>query len=149
MCFASVEGECMGFVRHTFFKGDDKRLSSAFISNQNYSKSTLCFFLEIRFDQLSMAFTDKIPQKYALNIVFLTQSTVFSSVAQWPRRLPCTQAVRIQASADPVFFSIFPFWKRGLLLFVFHCSFLFHNFFVSSFVLYSCFYPLSDLHKAL
>ena len=25
----------MGFVRHMFFKGDDKRLSSAIISNQH------------------------------------------------------------------------------------------------------------------
>ena len=35
MSFVSVEGEFMGFVRHTFFKGDDKRLSSAFISYQH------------------------------------------------------------------------------------------------------------------
>ena len=32
MCFASVEGDFMGFVRHTFFRGDDKRLTLAFIS---------------------------------------------------------------------------------------------------------------------
>ena len=60
----------MGFVRHMFFKGDDKRLSSAFISNQHPA-----FFLEIslnsclkRLDQLSLAFTGKIPQKNKLKI---------------------------------------------------------------------------------
>ena len=36
MCFASAEGDFqMGFVRHTFFRGYDKRLTSAFISNQH------------------------------------------------------------------------------------------------------------------
>ena len=36
MCFASVEGDFqMDFVRHTFFRGYDKRLTSAFISNQH------------------------------------------------------------------------------------------------------------------
>ena len=34
---------------------------------------------------------------------------MFPSVALWPRRLPCTQAVLVQASADPVFFFNFFF----------------------------------------
>ena len=51
-----------------------------------------------------MGLTRKIPQKYALNIVFWTQSTMSSSVAQWCGRLPGGQAVRVQASAEPFFF---------------------------------------------
>ena len=50
-----------------------------------------------------MALTRKIPQKYALNIIFWTQSTMSSSVAQWCGRLPGGQAVRVQASAEPFF----------------------------------------------
>ena len=80
MCFVSVEGEFTGFVRHTFFKGDDKRLSWAFISNQHHA-----FFLEIslnscliRLDQLSMAFTGKIPQKICFKYnIFDTFRRVF------------------------------------------------------------------------
>ena len=60
--FASVKGEFYALC-YTFFKGHDKRLSSAFISNQRPA-----FFLEIslnsclvRLDQLSMVFTRKIP----------------------------------------------------------------------------------------
>ena len=60
-----LKASFMGFVMHTLFKGDDKRLSSAFISNQHPA-----FFLEISFnsslirlDQLFTAFTGKIPQK--------------------------------------------------------------------------------------
>ena len=34
---------------------------------------------------------------------------MFSSVAQWPRRLHCTQAVRVQASAHPFFYFLFSF----------------------------------------
>ena len=50
-----------------------------------------------------MALTRKIPQKYALNIIFWTQCTMSSSVAQWCGRLPGGQAVRVQASAEPFF----------------------------------------------
>ena len=90
-------------------------------------------------------------KKYALNILFLTQYTMFPSVALWPRRLPCTQAVLVQASADPFFFLNFFFWwgKRGLLLFV--CFF----FFFHDFCLFVCFsfipstHPLSELHEFL
>ena len=50
-----------------------------------------------------MALTSKVPQKYALNLIFLTQSNVSSSVTQWCGRLPGGQAVRVQASAKPFF----------------------------------------------
>ena len=50
-----------------------------------------------------MRLTRKIPQKYASNIIFWTQSTMSSSVAQWCGRLPGGQAVRVQASAEPFF----------------------------------------------
>lgn len=67
----------------------------------------------IRLDQLSNGVyrqnSTKIYFKY-LNLIFLTRSTVISSVAQWPRRLHCTQAVRVQALAHPFFyFFIFSF----------------------------------------
>ena len=58
---------------------------------------------------------------------------MFPSVALWPRRLPCTQAVLVQASADPVFFFNFFFFGGGRG----GCCCLFVSFFmifVSSFV---------------
>ena len=81
MCIASGEGDFqMGFVRHTFFRGYDKRLTSAFISNQHPR-----YFLEIslnscliRLDQLSMACTGKIPQKICFKYnIFDTIRRVF------------------------------------------------------------------------
>ena len=65
---------------------------------------------------------------------------MFPSVALWPRRLPCTQAVLVQASADPVFFLIFFFGGgRGGCCCLFVCLFFF-MIFVSSFV-----FPLFSL----
>ena len=106
-----------------------------------YFKSTPCFFLEIylnscliRLDQLSHGVyrqsSTKIYFKY-LNIIFLTQSTVFSSVAQWPGRLHCTQAVWVQSSADLFFYFLFYFLFRLLLFvcrFVLFCFCFSHSF---------------------
>ena len=49
---------------------------------------------------------------------------MFPSVALWPRRLPCTQAVLVQASADPFFFFKF-FFLVGEEGVVVVCLFLF------------------------
>ena len=61
---------------------------------------------------------------------------MFPSVALWPRRLPCTQAVLVQASADPVFFFLIFFFGggRGGCCRLFVCFFFFFMIFVSSFV---------------
>ena len=59
MCIASVEGDFqMGFVRHTFFRGYDKRLTSAFISNQHPR-----YFLEI---SLNSCFNTPRPAFYGV-----------------------------------------------------------------------------------
>ena len=76
---------------------------------------------------------------------------MFPSVALWPRRLPCTQAVLVQASADPVFFFNF-FFLVGEEGVVVVCLFLF---FFHDFCLFVCFsfipstHPLSELHEFL
>ena len=77
---------------------------------------------------------------------------MFPSVALWPRRLPCTQAVLVQASADPVFFFNFFFFGggRGGCCCLFVSFFFFHDF-----CLFVCFsfipstHPLSELHEFL
>ena len=60
---------------------------------------------------------------------------MFPSVALWPRRLPCTQAALVQASADPGFFFdlFFLVGEEGVVVV---CLFVFFFFmiFVSSFV---------------
>lgn len=120
-----------------------------------------CFFLQIylnscliRLDQLSHGVyrqsSTKIYFEY-LNIILLTQSTVFSSVAQWPRRLHCTQAVRVQASAHPFFY--FFYFRFGLLLFV--CRFVLFFLFLIVFCFLVCVSfiptaaPSSELHAKL
>ena len=140
MCIASVEGDFqMGFVRHTFFRGYDKRLTSAFISNQHPR-----YFLEISFnsclirlDQLSMACTGKIPQKICFKYnIFDTIRRVFFRGSMASNISLGLDAGSPSSSFgwSSFFFSIFLFWERGLLLFVFYCLFLFTIFLSLRFV---------------
>ena len=125
--------KCEGFrglrLYAVAFPAFDKGLSSAFTFSGNIFEFVLntaqsAFFRPLR---------AKFHKKYPLNITFLTQSTVFSSLAQWPRTLPSKLAVRVQASADPVFFLFFIFGEGVIIVCFFIISFV-SRFFVSSFV---------------
>ena len=126
--------KCEGFrglrLYAVAFPAFDKGLSSAFTFSGNIFEFVLntaqsAFFRPLR---------AKFHKKYPLNITFLTQSTVFSSLAQWPRTSPSKLAVRVQASADPVFFSIFHLWGGGH-----YCLLFYHFFCFTIFCLLVCF----------
>ena len=130
MCFASVEGDFqMGFVRHTFFRGYDKRLTSAFISNQHplFSGNIFEFMLNTPRPAFCGVYgqnSTKICFKYN---IFDTIRRVFfrGSMAS---NIPLGLDAGSPSSSfgwSSFFFSIFRFWERGLLLFVFYCLFLF------------------------
>ena len=156
MCFASVEGDFqMGFVRHTFFRGYDKRLTSAFISNQHPR-----YFLEIslnscliRLDQLSMACTGKIPQKicFKYNIFDTIRRVFFRGSMASNISLGLDAGSPSSSFGWSSFFFLYFFFGRGDYCCLFFIVYFFSPFFCLFvlFFLYSCCYPISDLHKVL
>ena len=76
-------------------------------SNQN--SAYLENFFEFTFNTPRPAWKDVYRQKStenASNIILLAESVVFSYVAKWSERLRGVQAVRVQASIEPNFFSV-------------------------------------------
>ena len=156
MCFASVEGDFqMGFVRHI-------RSSEAMISVQLrlLFQINTRYFLEIslnscliRLDQLSMACTGKIPQEicFKYNIFDTIRRVFFRGSMASNISLGLDAGSPSSSFGWPSFFFLFFFFGRGdycCLFFIVYFFSLFFCLFVL-FFLYSCSYPISDLHKVL
>lgn len=155
MCFASAEGDFqMGFVRHTFFRGYDKRLTSAFISNQHplFSGNIFEFMLNTprpAFYGVYGQNSTKICFKYN---IFDTIRRVFfrgSMASNIPLGLDAGSPSSSFGWSS--FFVLFFVFGRGdycCLFFIVYFFSLFFCLFVL-FFLYSCCCPISDLHKVL
>ena len=99
----SLQASFIGSVGPIFFKGYE--FSFFLIKTLLIWKISLNSRL-IRLDQHEKTFTGKNPRENASNIILLAESAVFSYVAKWSERLRGVQAVRVQASIEPNFFSV-------------------------------------------